>query len=65
MAKDKSSIFLEVKEDKKVKINNKLKSPHKKLNRDSKIKKQSSTNKKLNLKTEGSFDSTSSCLFMN
>lgn len=65
MGKNKSSIFLEIKEDKKIKINNKLKSPQKKLNRDSKIKKQSSTAKKLNLKTEGSFDSTSSCLFMN
>jgi hypothetical protein len=40
-----------------------MKSPNKKM-RDSKIKKQSSTSKKLNLKTEGSFDSTSSCLFL-
>lgn len=32
---------------------------------DTKIKKQSTNTKKLNLKTEGSFDSTSSCLFMN
>lgn len=32
---------------------------------DTKIKKQPTNTKKLNLKTEGSFDSTSSCLFMN
>lgn len=41
-----------------------MKSPNKKT-KDIKIKKQSSTNKKLNLKTEGSFDSTSSCIVLN
>jgi len=66
IGKEKNSIFVELKEDKKTKILNKLKSPPKKFTKDSnKVKKQTSTNKKLNLKTEGSFDSTSSGLFMN
>jgi hypothetical protein len=64
--KEKNSIFGEGKEEKKTKLLNKLKSPQKKSIKDgSKVKKQTSTNKKLNLKTEGSFDSTSSGLFMN
>lgn len=47
-----------------MKTSHKLKMPNKKI-QDNKIKKQSAIHKKLNLKTEGSFDSTSSCLFMN
>lgn len=67
VTKDKSSIFTDFKEDKKTKLYNKIKSPTNKTNnnKDGKIKKQFNPTRKTNLKTEGSFDSTSSCLFNN
>lgn len=63
-AKDKNHLLSYFPETKKTKYEGQLKSPLKKI-KDNKLKKVNFLHKNPRLKTEGSFDSTTSCIFNN